>query len=263
MKKKWALILILSSTILLAAESADKALRNGVDLFREGKFAEALAQFLSAEEAAPDSLLPTYNAITAMANAERLAEMEEKLTQRFADLGKDPAIRADSAYNLATAYLSVAAAADLENKLPEAAMELEKSIQWLKQSLLDNHDDVEAKNNLEYALKLREKLQQQQQEQNQQDQQNQNQQQDQDQQQQEQNQQQQEQQDNQQQNEQQKQQQDQNQQKQQQQEQKEISDATAENLLQAAKDAEKRAMKMMREQKNRKNRKKSPSGKDW
>jgi Ca-activated chloride channel family protein len=260
-------------TGIVQSEEVSDQLRRGVELFREGQFQEALSAFLNAEKAQPGDPIAPYNALTTMANSGRLEDMEKKLSDQFAALGADPTLRARSSYNLGTALLKRADEADKQNMLPQRAGELQKAIQWFKQSLLDDSADFDAKNNLEYAQKLLEKLQQQQQQQEQnQDQQQkkddrqqdsqQKQQQDQEQQQKDQ-----QQQDQQQQNQQQQQdQQQQNQQQQQQQQdlkEKEISDATAKNLLEAAKDAEKRAMRMLRENIKRKQKDKKARGKDW
>ena len=244
--------------------------KKGVKFFQEGKLEEALTAFKSAEKAAPESLLPKYNALTTMAYIRQLNDMETKLTEEFESLGKDPVVRAKSAYNLGSAYLALIEAADKQDKLMERAQEVGKSVQWLKQSLLDNYLDNDAKNNLEYARKFEEKLkQQQQQQQDQQSDQENNEKKDQDsdKQQNQDNQQQQQQKDQQQnkkdQKQQQQKQQQQNQQQKQQQQQREISDSTAENLLQAAKTAEKQAMKLLRENQARKNKKQAKRGKDW
>jgi Ca-activated chloride channel family protein len=256
---------------MVPAEEASDQLRRGVELFREGKFQQALSAFLDAEKAQPDDPIAPYNALTTMANTGQLEEMEKKLSEQFASLGTEPTLRARSAYNLGTAFLRLADEADKQNMLQQRAGELQKAVQWLKQSLLDDSTDTDAKNNLEYAQKLLEKLQQQQQDQEQNQDQDQEQKQKQDDKQQD-SQQKQDQDEKQQQNEQQQQQQDQqdkqqqqeqNQQQQQELKEREISDATAKNLLEAAKDAEKRAMQMLRENMKRKQKDRKARGKDW
>jgi Ca-activated chloride channel homolog len=253
--------------VAIAATDQDH-LREGVKSFRAGNYQAALQAFQQAEQG-ESPLMAAYNALTSMANAGDLAKMEEKLAAQYATLGSDTALRADAAYNLGTANLEIARQADTQNQLPAHAAELQSAVQWLRRSLLDDPDDPDAKSNLELANKLLEKLKQQQQEQQNQDNQDnkQDQQQDgeqnqgQNKQQQQDQQQQKDQQQNQQQNQQQQQQN--QQQKQQEQQEREISEATAKNLLEAARNAEEKAMKMMREQLNRKQQKRAPKGRDW
>lgn len=264
-------LLLLAGPLLALADDARPHLRAGAKLFAEGKFAEALEKFLAAEKADPKELSARYNAVTALAHGDP-GGADKKLTEDFEAMAPDTSLRGMAAYNAGTAMLDQALDADRANQLMAKENELNSAIRWLRQSLLDASADYDAKNNLEIANRLRQKLEQQkQQQQNQQDNkdnQNKDQQQDQKQQQdqekkeqdQQKDQQNQQQKENQNQN---KPQQDQSQPQEQKQQEREISEATAKNLLQAAKDAEKRAMKMLREQQNRKNRKRPVDGRDW
>lgn len=261
---KERIIVPLAVAFLIAAFPADETdqLKRGVELYNSGKFAEALEAFLKAEEADPKAPLPKYNAMAVMAETEKLNEMERKLTADFSTLGSQEDIRAKSAYNLGTAYLKLVDAADKAGQLPSKAKELDSAVNWLRRSLLDDSIDSEAKNNLEYANKLKKKLEKQKQDQqgdgknkDQQDQQDKQDKQDQKQ----------DQQDQKQQKDQDRKQdqQQQNQQERKEQQEREISDDMARNLLEAARDAEKKAIKMLREQLKKKAGKKPRKEKDW
>ena len=266
-------IIPLALLFLLAAdESTDDPFARGVELFGKGLYAEAVNQFARAEDLDSQDLLARYNGLTGLTAAGDLQRALAKLGADFETLDLRPAVRARAAYNLGTAFLALADEADRAGNLDSRAPELMQAVNWLRRSLLDSPGDTPARNNLEYANKLLEKLQQQQQQQGegQQDQ-DQDQQQGENQQQQqgegEQNKQQQ--QGEGEQNEQQQQQQgegeqsEQNQQQQQQQQKREIPPDVARNLLKAARDAELKAMKMLREQRNKDAKKKSSNKRDW
>lgn len=265
---KGMIIALSSFFFLISAVPVDDTdqLKHGVELYNKGKLDKALEAFLKAEKADPKAPLPKYNAMEVMAETKKLNELEKKLTTDFSTLGEQGDIRAKSAYNLGTAYLKQVDAADKAGQLQSKAKELDSAVSWLRQALLDDSVDSEAKNNLEYANKLKDKLEKQQQ--NQQDKQNKQDKQDKkDQKQNQKDQKQQEdknqKQDQQNQQKQQNQQQQQNQQERKEQQEREISNDMAHNLLQAARDAEKKALKMLRAQLKKKAGKKPHKEKDW
>ena len=296
---RYALIL-LALVGLVAADGPEgqpqQPFQRGIDLYDQGLYAEAAEAFARAEEIDPADLLAAYNRLTSLAAGGDIETALRKLEGDFAALETEPGVRSQAAYNLGTALLRIADEADKNQQLAQRAPELMSSIRWLRSALLDEHADPQAKNNLEYANKLLEKLKQEQQEQqqqdgegeqnedrqqqdqdqqqgeNQQDQQGQQNQQDQQQQQQqdrnegEQEDQQSEQQQGQDQQQQQRQQQQQGQGEQQDKEQqgevKQIPEDVARNLLKAAREAELKALKMLREAKN-KDAKKKKGVRDW
>jgi len=242
-------------------------IEQGVELYDQGNFERSLSIFKTLNQSQPGDPLTVFNTISLQAITRKLNEAEQWVEANTNLPQLTPTQRSDAFYNMGTSYLSIAQLADANDQLTEAAQELERSAHWLRQSLLSNADNFAAKNNLEIANKLLEKLQQQQ---NQSDSGENNQENSQDgnetedskdsqQQDNEQNQDESQQQDQQQKG-------DQNQQQQQgqdkqQQKPKEISKEMAKNLLEAAKEKEKQALQAIRAQQARD--KKSKDGKDY
>jgi Ca-activated chloride channel family protein len=264
---------------LLALAAADAAQKNpfehGIKLYEQGRYADAVREFSRAEKIDPKDILAKYNGLTSLAAAGDLQRALAKLGADFEALDVHPSVRARAAYNLGTAFLGLADEADRAGQLQTRAGELTESAKWLRRSLLDSPGDNQVRNNLEYANKLLDKLRQQQQQQqkqqqngegkDQKDQQQQQNQSDQNRQQQnEQQQQQNKQQEGQQQNEQQQRERQGTQQEQQQQQKpREIPPDVARNLLKAARDAELKALKMLRDQQNKDAKKQPGNRKDW
>lgn len=243
-------------------EMAD-ALRKGVELYDEGNWEEALATFESIAASEPANNFALFNSLT-------LQAITRKFDKAAATLEKDPQLtalnavqRGDALYNLGTSYLNIAKAQDEAGQLMQAARELEQAAQLLRQSLISNPGNYSAKNNLEIANKLLEKLQQQQQQQSEgendqgknseegnEDQQSEEERNEENR--------------NEQKNEEQQQDQKQNQQQdnqQQQKQQRSISPETAKNLLEAAREKEKQALQAIRAMLAKQ--KKNKSGKDY
>jgi len=161
---KRALVVALAATVaLVVAEEEIGPFERGLELFRRGRYEEALRQFEAAEALAPGDPLGGYNSLTCRAAAGALEEAESVLTATFDELGRRPAIRARAAYNLGTAYLRLADEAARDGALASRQGELHAAIRWLRQSLLDVPEDRDAKSNLEYANRLLEELESQQQ----------------------------------------------------------------------------------------------------
>lgn len=270
-----AIIALALLALLAADESTGDPFERGVLLFEQGRYADAVKEFAKAEELAPDDLLARYNGLTSLAAGGDLQRALAKLGVDFESLDVRPDVRAGAAYNLGTAFLGLADEADRAGNLASRAGELMQSVNWLRRSLLDAPGDTPARNNLEYADKLLKKLRQQQQEQQQQEgegQQDKDKEQQQDQQQrgEDKNEQQQQQGEGEQDKKQQQegeQKQDQQRQpqegEQQQGKQREIPPDVARNLLKAARDAEIKAMKMLREHQNKDSKKQSSNKRDW
>jgi Mg-chelatase subunit ChlI len=272
---------VLIALTLISLVAADQAQPNhfeqGIALYRQGRFADAVREFAAAEKIDPKDVLAKYNGLTCLASGSDLQRALAKLGADFDALDVRPPVRARAAYNLGTAFLKLADEADRAGSLQTRAGELSEAAKWLRRSLLDAPGDLPVRNNLEYANKLLDKLKQQQQQQQQnqgnkdnqqqqqQDQNSQNQKQQQGDQKQQQNQQQQQgqQQQSQDQQRQQRQQQEGQRQEGQQQEQRKIPPDVARNLLKAARDAELRALKMLRELQNKDAKKQPSNKKDW
>ena len=252
-----------------------RLIREAEKFYNQGNFDEALRSYQEAMKVNPDNLVNQYNMVTAAAKSNFLKKIMNIIEEPEQFRSDNPELTGKALYNLATALLEEAVKADKQNQLAQKGQELDAAVKYMRQSLLMQQDLQEAKNNLEIANRLKEKLEQQQQKQNQnnqdqnkeknknkQDDQNKDKQQNQDQnEEKKKDQQQQDKQQNQQQQEDKQEKSDQ--QKKQEPQERKISENMAKNLLKAAKDAEKKALKAMRQKINSKKRKKSKNGRDW
>ena len=132
---KRILILALAVTVALAAaEDEIEPFERGLELFRQGRYEEALRQFEAEEALEPGDLLTGYNSLTCRAAAGTLEEAERALMATFDELGRRPAIRARAAYNLGTAYLRIADEAARNGTLASRHGELNSRLKSLSGS---------------------------------------------------------------------------------------------------------------------------------
>lgn len=275
-----AILLLFTITMLaqdMPASPAAESLQRGVEYFDKGELARSLDVFSALAMANPGDSIARFNTLTLQAMTKKLQDAEKILEENPNLTDLEPGERSNAFYNLGTSYLNIANANDQAGTLMNAVMETQKAVEYLQRSLLENPDNFEAKNNLEIANRLLEKLQQQQENQDQnqdgenseegnknqdsKEKQNQD-----DQQEKEKDSDQQDQQDKQQDEKQQNNQDQQNQQQQPQEQQKKqdqrsISKETAKNLLDSAKEKEKQALQAIRAMKAKQ--KKSKSEKDY
>jgi outer membrane biosynthesis protein TonB len=162
--------LVCITTVLFAQETAEDTrlkLQQGVELFDQGKWQESLNAFNTVAESSPQNPIARFNTITLQAMTNQMQETE-KFLEANENLGFLTSVqRGNAFYNLGTAYLGVAKAGDEAGQLMQAAPQLQASVKWLRKALLENPENYAAKNNLELANKLMEKLEQEQQQQNQ------------------------------------------------------------------------------------------------
>jgi Ca-activated chloride channel homolog len=134
----------------------------GNRLYREGRYAEAVEAYRAALRAGDDSPQLQYNLGTALLRLGRYAEAEEHL--RGALDAVEPELRYRSFYNLGNRFLSSARS---EPDLQSQGDMLQGAVDAYKRSLRLQPGDVDAKWNLEMALRDQEQNQQQQQQQDQ------------------------------------------------------------------------------------------------
>jgi Ca-activated chloride channel family protein len=130
--------------------------RTGVAEWKAGDLPDATAAFAGAADLDPEAPERLYDLGTSLAGEGKLAAAQPVLT----DASRRGA--RDAAFNLGTASLQ--------------QQQLEPAVEWLRQAVLADPDDVGAKHNYELALRMLEQQQQQQQQQQDQDQQKQDQQ---------------------------------------------------------------------------------------
>jgi len=132
-------------------EPAARRNQKGIESYRQGKFAAALEQFLSARGLKPASQQLLNNTAAALYGLKKFQEAADEFSR--VDPAKLGAGAADLQYNLGNAYFRLG--------------QFPKALESYKNCLLKNPDDVPAKKNLELTLKKIREQQQQKQEQNQ------------------------------------------------------------------------------------------------
>ncbi|MBI4546141.1 MAG: VWA domain-containing protein [Gemmatimonadetes bacterium] len=126
-------------------------LERGNRLYRQGRYAEAVAAYRAALQAGSQRPELRYNLGTALLRLGRFEEAEPYL--RTAGAGIEPALRARAAYNLGNRYLLPGRRAEPE---PGVAM-LGQAVEAYKRALRLDPADRDAKWNLELALRERER----------------------------------------------------------------------------------------------------------
>ena len=163
MKKTWRFIpVLLLAALALAAcgRSAGKLNNEGNEAFANQDYQGALAAYHQAQEDAPELAEPHYNEANTHYRLEDYEQAQQQIEQALVSGEGQEALDQSSYYNLGNAFFQ--------------AQQYEAAIEAYKEALRLDPTDLQAKQNLELALK---QLQQQQQQQ--QDRQNQDQQQDQ------------------------------------------------------------------------------------
>lgn len=123
-------------------------LERGNRLYREGRYAEAVAAYEEALRGGSDSPVLRYNLGTALLRIGRHEEAEQYL--RAALQGTESGLRQHASYNLGNRYL------EQGRQGGDALPALEAAIAAYKESLRLDPQDVDAKWNLELALRERE-----------------------------------------------------------------------------------------------------------
>ncbi|HSR30318.1 MAG TPA: tetratricopeptide repeat protein [Anaerolineae bacterium] len=166
--------LVLISILLLAAlavagcgQSAEKLNNKGNEAFASQDYQGALTAYRQAQEDVPELAEPHYNAANTHYRLEDYEQAQLRIEQALVSEDRREALGQSSYYNLGNVFFQ--------------AQQFEAAIEAYKEALRLNPDDLQAKQNLEFALRqLQQQQQQEQQNQDQQqDQQNQDQQQDQ------------------------------------------------------------------------------------
>ena len=129
----------------VAAADVGGLMRKGNGLFAREKFDEALEVYQQAEVLEPDATAIHFNLGNTHYRMGNYQEAARELELVMTD--KDPKRRADALYNIGNVVFK--------------AGQLEPAIQSYKAALLENPDDLQAKQNLEYCLKKKEEQEQQ------------------------------------------------------------------------------------------------------
>jgi len=133
-------ILILLVPLLLGwhwFEPAARKNQKGIQAYDEGKFAEALSDFLSAKGVKPDSPELKNNTAAALYELKKYKEAVDEFSRL--DPGRLRISKGDFYYNLGNSYFRL-------GQFPQA-------LENYKKSLLQNPDDIDSKKNFELTLK--------------------------------------------------------------------------------------------------------------
>jgi len=133
----------------LFAAGPRETVRKGVDYYNSEEYDKALAEFLSGLQDAPDRDEFSYDVGTAFYKLQKYPEAMSAFSKSIE--GENPTIAGEAWYNLGNSLVN-------DGKLEEA-------LGAYKNSLKQNHNDVDAKYNLETVRRLMEMQQQQQQQQ--------------------------------------------------------------------------------------------------
>jgi Ca-activated chloride channel family protein len=120
-------------------------MRRGNGLYARGKYDEALESYQQAEVLEPDATAIHFNLGNTQYRLGNYQEAARELELVMTD--KSPVRRADALYNLGNVAFR--------------SGQLQPAIQAYKSALLENPDDLQAKQNLEFCLKKQEEQQQQ------------------------------------------------------------------------------------------------------
>lgn len=147
---------VLALTVLSTSAYGPGDLERGNRLYREGRYAEAVEAYESALRSGTSTPQLFYNLGTALVRLGRYQEAETYLQRALT--GVDPELRRRSFFNLGSRFLEAA-----RGDAPAPGEELlENAIEAYKRALRLDPNDVDAKWNLELALREQEQQQQQQ-----------------------------------------------------------------------------------------------------
>jgi tetratricopeptide (TPR) repeat protein len=152
MKRTGLIILFLLLLLPAMAQRTErKYIREGNKSYKEGKYANAEVDYRKAREKAKDPVVPDYNLGTALYKQEKYDKAAENFLS-VAGKTDENKVKADAYYNLGNTFLQ--------------AKKLDEAIAAYKTALKYNPQDMDAKYNLLYALRLKKQQQQQQKQQN-------------------------------------------------------------------------------------------------
>ena len=147
-KKLLPFMFVLALALVACGQSPQQLNNDGNEAFLEQDYPAALAAYEQAQTDSPDLAEPHYNAASVHYRQEDYEQAQEEIEQALVKENNQDDLNQHSFYNLGNTFFQ--------------SQQFETAIEAYKEALRLNPDDVEAKQNLELALR---QLQQQQQEQ--------------------------------------------------------------------------------------------------
>lgn len=148
-----ALALALAFVNPAFADSPRSAASRGIKNYNQEEYDKAMTEFMFGLEKAPDKPELNYDLGTALYRLQQYPQAADAFNKAAAK--KNPKVASNAWFNLGNSLFQ--------------AQKYDDAVKAYKNSLILNHDDQEAKHNLEVALRMKQVQQQQQQQQNQQD----------------------------------------------------------------------------------------------
>jgi Ca-activated chloride channel family protein len=159
MKKLLVFIAILLLAVVALAgcgQSAETLNNKGNEAFADQDYDGALTAYLGAQEDAPEMAEPHYNAANSHYRMEDYQQAQQEIEQALVGEESQGALDQNSYYNLGNNFFQ--------------AQQFQPAIEAYKEALRLNPDDLQAKQNLELAMRQLQEQEQEQQEQEQEDQ---------------------------------------------------------------------------------------------
>jgi Ca-activated chloride channel family protein len=156
-------LILLALAVAACGQSAEQLNKTGNEAFTNEDYSGALTAYLQAQDESPELAEPHYNAANSHYRLEAFDQAQQEIQQTLVNEEVGASLAQHSLYNLGNTFFQTE--------------QYETAIEAYKEALRLNPDDLEAKQNLELALRqLQQQQQEQQQDQQQEDQENQDQQ---------------------------------------------------------------------------------------
>ena len=157
-------LVVLMTALVGFAESPRQAVKQGNELYHDGKLPEAIEKYDQAAAQSPQSLEPTFNKANSLYKQNEIDKAID-IYKQLAGKSENPNLSAKANYNLGNCYYNKAAGQAKEN--PQNAIEdFKTGINYWRKAKEANLDDTDVSKNIEVAKmtikQLKEQMQQQQ-----------------------------------------------------------------------------------------------------
>jgi Ca-activated chloride channel homolog len=144
--KTWGMVFaglaVFGALISVGASGADREMKQGSDAYNNGRYADSLSHFLQARMESPDDPRVRFNLASAQYQTGRFDEAAKGF-KAVVMQSKDPRLKQKAIYNLGNTFFR-------QGNLPAA-------VNFYRRAVNLNPSDLDAKQNLEFALTERKK----------------------------------------------------------------------------------------------------------